>query len=163
MYVYQCIFIFLLRDHDNNLFYSEFYPFINSSTLHWGKWNEKPKYMYIYANMYQLYFLYFFETLHDTCRYIYIYWSRDANKQFSWGQFGMKYLGGTGEIGVCTLHLPKPYPHVPFQRHWYLWFLAVAPHAQGAVSFFPLGSNSRSVEKGFELATLREMMYSHSL
>ena len=54
----------------------------------------------------------------------------------------MNFFGGTGEIGACTLHLPKPYPHVPFPRHWYLWFLAVAPHAQGAVSFFPLGSNS---------------------
>ena len=73
MYVYQCIFIFLLRDHDNDLFYSEFYPFINSLSLALKEMEREAEvYVYIYSNMYQLCFLYFFETLNDTCRCIYM-------------------------------------------------------------------------------------------
>lgn len=49
MYVYQCIFIFLLRDHDNDLFYSEFYPFINSLSLALKEMEREAEvYVYIY-------------------------------------------------------------------------------------------------------------------
>ena len=127
MYMYQCIFIFFLKDHDNDLFYSEFYPFINSSTLHWGgkpiicdrsfcikgstrylSERQSTRSICIYIPTCTTCFLYFFETLHDTCRYVYIIicWSRDTNN-FSGGQFGMKYFWGTGEIGYVLFTCPS--------------------------------------------------------
>lgn len=139
--IYVCVSVYLyicLRDHNNDLFYSEFYPFINSSTLHLGGkriicdrsscikgkhpvpvWEtEYPKYIYIYTNMYQLCFLYFFETLHDTCRYVYIIicWSRDTNKTIFRGvNLVWNIFGELERLGMYS-SLPQAIPTCSFSE-----------------------------------------------
>lgn len=101
MYVYQCIFIFVWEIIITISFTQSSIPSSTHQPCIWGESGsfataplvskENTRYLsgrqstrsiYIYTNMYQLCFLYFFETLHDTCRYVYIIicWSRDTNK-----------------------------------------------------------------------------------